>query len=205
VRLVKRLSREDWERAALEAMADAGVAAVAVEPLARRLGVTKGSFYGFFANRDELIEAALSRWEQAHVDAFVTSLNDDADPAERLRALVALATSAARTRTIQGRLLLESSDPRVREALQRVSHIRLMRLEGIFSELGYSRATAARRSTLSYALYIGLLQLAREIPERLEDEAALVEELLEILATPRRTGPHRDERGRGSPDPNGSR
>ena len=63
MRLVKRLSREDWERAALEAMADAGVAAVAVEPLARRLGVTKGSFYGFFANRDELIEAALSRWE----------------------------------------------------------------------------------------------------------------------------------------------
>jgi hypothetical protein len=79
-----------------------------------------------------------------------------------------------------------------------------MRLEGIFSELGYSEATAARRATLSYALYIGLLQLAREIPERLEDEAALVEELLEILATPRRTGPHRNERGRRSPDPNGS-
>jgi AcrR family transcriptional regulator len=185
-------------------MADGGVAAVAVEPLARRLGVTKGSFYGFFANRDELIEAALSRWEQAHVDAFVASLNDDADPAERLRALVTLATSAARTRTIQGRLLLESSDRRVQAALRRVSHIRLMRLEGIFSELGYSDAAAARRSTLSYALYIGLLQLAREIPERLADEAQLVEELLETLATPRRTGPHRDEGGRGSPDPDGS-
>jgi hypothetical protein len=39
-----RLSRERWIEAALDALADGGVAAVAVEPLAARLGVTKGSF-----------------------------------------------------------------------------------------------------------------------------------------------------------------
>ena len=43
-----RLSAEDWAQAALDLIAEQGVAAVAVEPLARRLGVTKGSFYWHF-------------------------------------------------------------------------------------------------------------------------------------------------------------
>jgi AcrR family transcriptional regulator len=42
--MVMALSRDDWTRAALEALAAAGLAGVAVEPLARRLGASKGSF-----------------------------------------------------------------------------------------------------------------------------------------------------------------
>ena len=58
-----RLSAEDWAQAALDLIAEQGVAAVAVEPLARRLGVTKGSFYWHFPSRDALLQAALERWE----------------------------------------------------------------------------------------------------------------------------------------------
>src|SRR3546814_6866850 len=58
-----RLSAEDWAQAALDVVAESGVAAVAVEPLARRLGVTKGSFYWHYPSREALLEAALSRWE----------------------------------------------------------------------------------------------------------------------------------------------
>jgi AcrR family transcriptional regulator len=42
------LRREDWARAALEAFSRGGLPAIAVAPLARRLGVTKGSFYWHF-------------------------------------------------------------------------------------------------------------------------------------------------------------
>ena len=56
--------REDWAAAALAAIADGGLAAVAVEPLAARLGTTKGSFYWHFANRDALLAAALALWEE---------------------------------------------------------------------------------------------------------------------------------------------
>jgi AcrR family transcriptional regulator len=180
-RTVKRLSGEDWERAALDAIAAEGLGGVAVEPLARRLGVTKGSFYAHFRNRDELVDAALGRWEQAHIDAFAASLEKADGPSDRLRELVALALDAARGRTIQGQLLLESEDPRVRAALKRVTEIRLQRLEKIFAELGRSKAVAARRATLVYAMYIGLLQLAREVPERLADEPAMLRELLRLI------------------------
>src|SRR5690348_18440284 len=58
-----RLSAADWERGALEMIADEGVGALAVEALARRLGVTKGSFHWHFKNREALLQAALTRWE----------------------------------------------------------------------------------------------------------------------------------------------
>ncbi|MEU8610821.1 helix-turn-helix domain-containing protein [Actinoplanes sp. NPDC048791] len=69
-----RLTADDWTSAALEAMAGGGLAAVAVEPLAARLGATKGSFYWHFANRDALIEAAVLRWERDHTEAVIGSL-----------------------------------------------------------------------------------------------------------------------------------
>jgi AcrR family transcriptional regulator len=53
------LSKADWTEAALDALAGDGLSNVAVEPLARRLGATKGSFYWHFANRAELIAATL--------------------------------------------------------------------------------------------------------------------------------------------------
>jgi AcrR family transcriptional regulator len=46
-----RLTREDWLDAAYRRFSDDGIAAVAVEPVARSLGATKGSFYWHFADR----------------------------------------------------------------------------------------------------------------------------------------------------------
>src|SRR5580698_155106 len=47
----KTLTRADWIATALDAMARDGLRAVAVEPLAERLGATKGSFYWHFRDR----------------------------------------------------------------------------------------------------------------------------------------------------------
>ena len=75
----RRLTREDWITAALGAIADGGLAAVGVEPLAARLGTTKGSFYWHFENRDALLEAAIGRWEKettTDVIAEITASHD---------------------------------------------------------------------------------------------------------------------------------
>ena len=48
------LTAANWAEAALDAIAENGIEAVAVEPLARRLGVTKGSFYWHFTHREAL-------------------------------------------------------------------------------------------------------------------------------------------------------
>src|SRR5438477_7765626 len=92
-----RLSAQDWETAALEALADGGVAGVAVEPLARRLGVTKGSFYWHYADREALLAAALSRWEKSHTESIIAALADVRDPRERLVRLIGRVSAGGRS------------------------------------------------------------------------------------------------------------
>ena len=62
------LTTTDWLQAALEMLADAGIGAVKIVPLAKRLGVTSGSFYWHFHNRPELYDAILDYWEREMTD-----------------------------------------------------------------------------------------------------------------------------------------
>jgi AcrR family transcriptional regulator len=163
----RRLRREDWERAALDAIAREGLAGVAVEPLARRLGVTKGSFYAHFATRDELIAAALASWQQSHGNERLKPYLEIDDPAERLTEILRAATdfSQSGVPSVHISLLGELHDPRVREAVGRVTTSRLEFLTASFRELGLPPQRASHRARIAYASYVGLMQMARETPE----------------------------------------
>jgi AcrR family transcriptional regulator len=65
---VTRTPRDKWIDAGLRALAAGGPEAVRVEVLAKQLGVTKGGFYGFFADREALLEAMLDTWERESTD-----------------------------------------------------------------------------------------------------------------------------------------
>jgi AcrR family transcriptional regulator len=183
-----RLSRDDWETAALGAIAAGGLNAVAVERLAASLGVTKGSFYAHFRSRDELIEAALERWERSHAESL-SELSAVADPAERLERvmLAAIAFSQSGAPSVHRRLLGELGDERVRATVARMDSARMARLTSTYRELGFGPEQAGRRARLAYATYVGLLQMADDAPdERLSppEIAALVGELRETLLAP---------------------
>ncbi len=83
----QRLNREAWIDTALKVMAETGIGAVAVEPLAERLGVTKGSFYWHFSNREALIHAALSTWEERGTGEIIRTVSRIDDPHAQLVAL----------------------------------------------------------------------------------------------------------------------
>ena len=63
-----RTPREAWVEEGLRALAGGGPDAVRVEVLAKRLGVTKGGFYGYFADRDALLAEMLDTWERESTD-----------------------------------------------------------------------------------------------------------------------------------------
>src|SRR3982750_413836 len=88
-----RLSAGSWAAVALDALIAGGVSPVAVEPLAVRLGATKGSFYWHFANRDALVEAALALWERDRTEAVIAAMDAEPDPARRLHRLFATVSS----------------------------------------------------------------------------------------------------------------
>jgi AcrR family transcriptional regulator len=151
--MTRRLQREDWVRAALDALEAGGPAAVAVVPLAQSLGVTRGSFYWHFETRDELLVAALELWEREHSDQVLAAVETIADPRDRLRAL--LGRASAKPPTICVQLLRASDDPLVGAVLVRVAKRRLAVLAKAYRDAGLTGAEARHEALLAYTAYMG--------------------------------------------------
>ncbi|KAF1711050.1 TetR family transcriptional regulator [Pseudoxanthomonas sangjuensis] len=160
-----RLSADDWAQAALDLIAEQGVAAVAVEPLARRLGVTKGSFYWHFPSRDALLQAALERWEAYEQETVFGGLEAVHDPRERLRALFQVAGHEITPHIVYSELLKALDHPAVQPVINRVSQRRLDYLIASFRQAGLGRTDAQHRARLTYAAYVGFLQLSLQLQQ----------------------------------------
>jgi AcrR family transcriptional regulator len=158
-----RLTATHWEQAALDAIAESGLSAVAVESLARRLGVTKGSFYWHFATREALIKAALERWERGDEGVVMTQVEDIADPRERLRELFHRVSREMPSHMIYAALMQSLDHPIVKPVMTRVSQRRLDVLAQAYREAGLDAATATHRARLAYSAYTGFLQLSRQM------------------------------------------
>ncbi len=179
-----RLSADDWAQAALDMVAEQGVGAVAVEPLARRLGVTKGSFYWHFPSRDALLQAALERWEVVEQQQVFGSLEEVPDPRTRLRALFQLVAHEVTPHVIYSELLKALDNPMVRPVIDRVSQRRMEYLIASFRQAGLSSTDSRHRARLAYAAYVGFLQLSLQLQQpkqAREDFEAYVEHVIETL------------------------
>jgi len=179
-----RLSAADWEQAALEVMAESGIAAVAVEPLARRLGVTKGSFYWHFASREALIDAALARWEQSDLGEIMAVVDRFPDPRDRLRELFQRGSRGHLIHTVYSALFSAVDNPQAAPVMERVTERRLEYLTNSFRQLGMAEDEARHRARLTYTAYVGFLQLARQLHgTRMtgEEFEAYVEHMMQTL------------------------
>jgi AcrR family transcriptional regulator len=156
-----QLSAADWIRAAVDAIVEGGVAAVAVEPLATRLATTKGSFYHHFENRDALIVAALDDWEQSQTEAVIRRLDLIPEPAERLRAVMAAAIADRAGGIRDAALLASATHPLVKPVVQRITARRLNYFTDVYTQLGLPESQARRRALLLYSAYLGLFDYLR--------------------------------------------
>src|SRR5215468_2006603 len=97
-----RLGRSEWIHEGLRVLGEEGVEAVRVEPLAKRLGVTKGSFYHHFGDRDELLRALLDRWHERATSLVIEIVSRHSRrPEERLRHLLEMVIDPAARRPFQ--------------------------------------------------------------------------------------------------------
>jgi AcrR family transcriptional regulator len=187
-RPLRPLSSADWIQAAMEAIVEGGVGAVAVEPLAIRLGTTKGSFYHHFATRDALIVAALADWEQQQTEAVIARMALIPDPAERLRAILAAAFGDRYGGRRDAALVASANHPLVKPVVARVTQRRLSYLTQVCAEIGLPPEQARRRTLLLYSSYLGLYEYLRVGLDDNFDEAELrayTEELLRALVPAR--------------------
>src|SRR6218665_3979142 len=66
-----RGSQEGWLGAAYEALLDSGVEAVKIQPLAKKLKLSRTSFYWFFEDREQLLAALIGLWRDKNTGNLV--------------------------------------------------------------------------------------------------------------------------------------
>jgi AcrR family transcriptional regulator len=153
---VTRTPRGEWIEAGLHALAAGGPGAVRVEALAQALGVTKGGFYGHFADRNALLAEMLDTWERRAADETVEQAERrGGDVRSRLRRAGALTFSAELLPIDLAIRDWSRHDPAVAERLRRVDNRRMAYLRELFTEICHDEDEVEARSTLAFSLAIG--------------------------------------------------
>jgi len=83
------LTREKLVRAAVGLILERGYCATGVEAICEQAGVTKGSFFHHFANKDELGLAVIQWWSKMGTELYSKAWEDEeADPLQQLDAML---------------------------------------------------------------------------------------------------------------------
>lgn len=154
-RMAARLGRGDWLAAATAALAESGVDAVRVEPLAQRLGITKGSFYWHFRDRPALLAAVLEDWEKVATLAIIDEVEAGGGDASARLLRLFLLTLDADPRLERQLRAWAAGDPAAATIVERVDRRRLRYLRGLFADLGFSSPAARTRAHLVYYSALG--------------------------------------------------
>lgn len=136
-----RLSPDKWLDAGFDALAATGPASLAAEPLARKLGTTKGSFYWHFKDVPSYQDALVTAWQAAALQQVLDALQESGDAETRLRSF----GRAILKDPIEPKLRVwGQSNKRVAKALKEVDIERLQYLGRLLSKLGLGNTDFAR-------------------------------------------------------------
>jgi len=158
------LGRTDWIEAAIALLAARGVAAVKITRLADDLGVTRGSFYWHFTDRDDLLSALLEVWEERNTKALVTAVEGSGDLLSGILALLECWLSAE---PFAPRLDSAMRDwghqsAKVRRAVKRADRKRIDAIAGVFRRAGFAAGEAEIRARVIYYTQVGYYALEEE-------------------------------------------
>jgi len=154
------LDRKAWIQAATDALAEEGLAGLRVEVLAKRCGVTKGSFYWHFRDRQELLDEVLNLWKEGRIrDVSKQARGEPGKPLEQLVRVIDVYSSSRNRRGIQIELAVRDwarRDPKAARVVEEVDQWRLKSAKDLFIASGMGAQEAASRSLLLYAYSFGL-------------------------------------------------
>jgi AcrR family transcriptional regulator len=159
-----QLTRNHWIEAALQTLGRRGVDAVRVEVLARELGVTKGSFYWHFKDRNDLLESMISAWEE-ETRVLQEEAAKAGDAAARLHRGNELINQQKGHLPDYAMFAWARRDPVVAQRVVAVEARRLEFLRDIALEAGHDKGEAERLSMLGYLAFIGWVDRASRAPE----------------------------------------
>jgi AcrR family transcriptional regulator len=177
--MANQLSAKDWLDQGLKALAQYGFTALKAEPLAKAMGVSRGSFYWHFADVEAFHAAILKYWREVAAEriiADVEAATDNDNPPQRLL-----------RRVFGEKLALENAvrswaavDPAARAAVQAIDRRRLAYVENLLRASGLLPDVARARAQILYWAFLGFASSDRPLPRA--QQQAVQEEMLRIAS-----------------------
>jgi AcrR family transcriptional regulator len=151
---MQRLTAQDWIDFALAALAREGSDALKADVLARKLGVSRGSFYWHFSDLRTFHRKVIARWRQVSTEAIIADIERHSSREMRLEALLrhAFGDNAA----LDVRMRAWAANKReAAQAVGREDGRRREYIERLLVEAGVAQSLAATRAQLMYWTYLG--------------------------------------------------
>ncbi|WP_347138413.1 TetR/AcrR family transcriptional regulator [Paracoccus sp. SSK6] len=168
-----RGSREGWLEAGYQALIEGGIDAVKILPLAKRLKLSRTSFYWFFEDREALLAALIDGWEARTTRPLVDATTHYAESlSEAMLNVLACFLSAdvfdARLEFAVRSWALQ--DEGVASRVRAADDARLRALRGMMARWGHDPAEADVRARTIYLVQIGYIsmQTSEDIETRLQ-------------------------------------
>lgn len=177
-----RGSPEIWFEAAIEILLESGVEAVKIATLAKRLGLSRTSFYWFFEDRDALLKALLDAWEAKNTGSIVKQASAYADTLAE--ATLNLFDCWIDSELFDAKLefairswSLQSKD--LQTTLQEADQTRLKAIGTMFRKFGFNSTQADVHARTIYLVQIGYISM--QTKESLAERMARIPEYVKTF------------------------
>jgi AcrR family transcriptional regulator len=160
--VVKRV-REEWLELAREVLIRGGVEAVTVQSMSRRLGVTRGGFYGYFGSRNALLQRLLQDWQDVNTRALRRiAARGRTDGEAQFKELVNMWVEDEDYSPAYDSAVRDWArrSPDIARRVRKVDNERIRLIERIFRNLGFRALEAHIRSRVTYYHQVGYYALA---------------------------------------------
>jgi AcrR family transcriptional regulator len=177
--MTDQLSAKDWLDQGLKTLTKSGFTALKAEPLAKAMGVSRGSFYWHFADIGAFHKAILNHWREVATEQIITNLEASAANANPLPVLLrgAFGAKPAVENAVR---TWATIDPVAREAVQSIDRRRLGYIEKLLGASGVPVDVARARAQILYWAFVGFALADRPLPPA--RQAAVLEELLRMAS-----------------------
>jgi len=175
-----RGSQEAWLDAAYDALLESGVDSVKILPLAKRLNLSRTSFYWFFKDREELLSALISRWREKNTGNLVKQTGAYAESLGEAMLNVFDCWLNKELFDSQLEFAVRSwalQSPEIQADVHAADQARMEAIGRMFMRFGYDEGAADVRARTTYLVQIGYISMQSK-----EDIALRMRRIPEYIA-----------------------